>query len=91
LDYIGNAISCQVLFWIGDGKFLAGFSERLRELRRNKKLTQEELGVQVLKVSGRMVRYYEQGKIMPELEGVISLADFFGVSVDYLLGRSDAK
>jgi len=70
---------------------LATFSDRLRALRIEKNLTQEELGKTALHVSDRMMRYYEQGQKMPDLNGIVALADFFGVSVDYLLGRTDER
>ncbi len=62
--------------------------ERLKKLRRDKKLTQEQLGkkVNVTKVS---ISGYENGNRTPDTETLQNLADFFGVSTDYLLGRSD--
>ncbi|WP_050184329.1 helix-turn-helix domain-containing protein [Domibacillus robiginosus] len=64
--------------------------ERLKKLRKEKKLTQEELGkkVNVTKVS---ISGYETGNRSPDSETLQKLADFFNVSIDYLLGRSDLK
>lgn len=61
---------------------------RLKKLRIEKKLTQEELGkiVNVTKVS---ISGYENGNRNPDTETLENLADFFEVSVDYLLGRTD--
>jgi len=66
-----------------------GFPERLKELRYQKKLTQEQLGakVNVTKVS---ISGYENGNRTPDTETLQKLADFFEVSVDYLLGRTDS-
>lgn len=62
--------------------------KRLKILRSEKKITQEELGkvVNVTKVS---ISGYENGNRTPDTETLQKLADFFNVSTDYLLGRSD--
>lgn len=59
---------------------------RLKELRINKKLTQEELSKEIL--IGR-VNYnrYELEQVKPPIETLIKLADFYKVSVDYILGH----
>lgn len=61
---------------------------RLKKLRNSIKLTQEELGkeVNVTKVS---ISGYENGNRSPDTETLQKIADFFDVSTDYLLGRSD--
>lgn len=61
---------------------------RLRELRLKKKLTQEELGkiIHVTKVS---ISGYESGERTPDTENLSKLADYFGVSTDELLGRTE--
>jgi HTH-type transcriptional regulator, competence development regulator len=62
--------------------------DRLRKLRLDKKLTQEELGkkINVTKVS---ISGYENGNRTPDTETLQKLADFFNVTTDYLLGRTD--
>jgi len=64
------------------------FGERLKSLRREKKLKQADLA-EMLGVSERTIRYYEFNEREPDLSGLHSLADFFEVSIDYLTGRSD--
>lgn len=59
---------------------------RLRELRRQKGLSMRELGEQV-GLSESTVSLYENGRRKPSHELLCRLADFFGVSVDYLLER----
>lgn len=61
---------------------------RLKKLRLDKKITQEELGkkVNVTKVS---ICGYENGNRNPDTETLRFLADYFNISVDYLLGRTD--
>jgi len=64
------------------------FSDRLRELRNINNATQKQLA-EVLGIHERNYRRYEAGEVDPSASNVSKLADFFGVSVDYLLGRSD--
>jgi Predicted transcriptional regulators len=64
------------------------FAERLKELRNKHKISQAALA-ELLKISQRQISYYENGKDTPPLPSLIILADYFGVSIDYLVGRSD--
>ena len=64
------------------------FSNNLRVLRKEKGLKQSELGL-ALKLTQRKVSYLESGKIEPSLADLCAIADFFDVSVDFLLGRKD--
>lgn len=64
------------------------FQERLKELRKEKKLSQEELG-KVLNINLRTVAYYESGERTPSPETLSQMADLFEVSVDYLMGRTN--
>ncbi len=64
------------------------FSTRLKELRQNHKVSQQELA-DLLGVSTRAWRFYESGEREPNISGLIALADYFNVSLDYLVGRSD--
>lgn len=65
------------------------FGERLKELRKKKRMTQEELG-KVINVSKVSISGYETGSRSPDRETLVSLADFFDVSVDFLLGREES-
>lgn len=64
-------------------------SDRLRELRKSKKVTQKQMSEILNLKSDRTYRQYEAGEIEPPIAKVIVLADYFDVSVDYLLGRTD--
>jgi transcriptional regulator with XRE-family HTH domain len=64
------------------------FPERLKNLRTEKKVTQVMLA-QLTGLTDRTFRKYESGSIEPTLSVLIALADYFGVSLDYLVGRSD--
>ncbi|ADH59838.1 transcriptional regulator, XRE family [Thermoanaerobacter mathranii subsp. mathranii str. A3] len=61
--------------------------ERIKELRKKKGVTQKELAL-YLGVSDRAVGYYESGQRTPPPDILQKIADFFNVSVDYLLGRT---
>ena len=58
---------------------------RLKELRKQFKLSQAELG-EALGLSRSAICLYETGKRAPDKETLIKIAAFFGVSLDYLLG-----
>ncbi len=60
-------------------------SENIRLFRKQRKLTQEQLG-EVLGVSTGAVYKWESGLSVPELDIIVEMADFFDVSVDVLLG-----
>lgn len=62
--------------------------ERIKELRTRKKLTQKQLAEKT-GLSERGIQNYELGERVPTLQVAIALADFFDVSLDYLVGRSD--
>lgn len=66
------------------------FSEVIRELRIEKKISQKALG-EVLGISDRNIRFYETGEHRPDFEGLLILADYFQVSLDYLVGRSEER
>ena len=67
---------------------MATFCERLKELRKKHSLTQEQVGQQI-NVSRYAILLYEKGASCPETKGLIGLADYFNVSSDYLVGRTD--
>ena len=60
--------------------------KRLKELRKERQLTQQELG-EIINCTHTAINYYENGKRQPDLETLCKLADYFNVSVDYLLGK----
>ncbi|MBR2330314.1 MAG: helix-turn-helix transcriptional regulator [Clostridia bacterium] len=64
------------------------FAERIRNLRSEMDLTQWQLA-DVLETTQRKISYWELGKTQPDLLTLWKIADFFDVSVDYLLGRKD--
>jgi len=67
---------------------MATFSDRLKELRIAKSKTQKQIAG-LLGIAERNYRRYEAGDVDPTASNVTLLADYFDVSIDYLLGRSD--
>lgn len=61
---------------------------RLRDLREDRDLTQAVVGA-AINVPQRTYAYYETGGRMIPPEVLCALADFYGVSVNYLLRRTD--
>jgi len=64
------------------------FHECLKKLRKERKANQIELA-NLLDTSPRAFRFYESGDREPNIAGLIALADYFQLSLDYLVGRSD--
>lgn len=67
---------------------MAGFETRLRELRTEKGVSQQELG-NILHTSKMAISHWESGHSEPCIAQLIVLADYFGVSIDYLVGKTD--
>ena len=63
------------------------YYRRIRDLREDADLTQEKL-VQKLGMHKTTYTNYEQGKREPPFSFIIQLADFYGVTTDYIAGRS---
>lgn len=61
---------------------------RIRDLRMDKGLTQEQIA-EVLHVSQNTYSQYEIGTTRYPLDAVVKLAEYYGVSVDYLVGLTD--
>lgn len=64
------------------------FSSTLSELRRRKGLSQRKAAAD-LKISQALLSHYENGAREPGLGFVCRVCDYYGVTADYLLGRSD--
>ena len=61
---------------------------RLKELRKQSGLTQQAVSDQI-QVDRTTYTKYENGRVCPDQQGLVSLAELFGVTVDYLLGRKE--
>ena len=64
------------------------FIERLKELRKEKGLSQAQLAAET-GLTQSSIAYWETGKRNPTAQAVIILARYFGVTTDYLLGEKD--
>jgi transcriptional regulator with XRE-family HTH domain len=66
------------------------FGERLRKLRESIGINQTDFGAK-FNLSHNAIGMYERGSREPNMEKIILFADFFGVSIDYLYGRTNDK
>lgn len=66
------------------------FGDRLRELRKERGLQQRELG-DLYNLSSSAIGSYERNLREPTLELLMQLSEYFGVSVDYLLCRTEER
>lgn len=64
--------------------------QRIRDLREDRDLTQAQVG-EAIHIPQRTYAYYESGQRMIPPHVLCALADFYNVSVDYLLGRTDKR
>lgn len=64
--------------------------QNIRMLRQARGLSQVDLGKR-LNVSKQSISNWENDNIMPSVETLVQMADFFSVSTDYLLGRIDKQ
>ncbi len=64
------------------------FSERLKNLRKLNKRTQKQVSIKTA-ITERVYQSYEYGKVIPTATALIALANYFNVSIDYLLGRTN--
>lgn len=62
--------------------------QRIRDLREDADLTKKQVG-EAINVPQRTYAYYESGQRMVPPQVLCALADFYNVSVDYILGRVD--
>lgn len=67
---------------------MSEFPERLRKLREKKRLKRYVLSERC-GLNSDAIRRYELGTAKPTMDAMKSIADEFGVSVDYLMGRTD--
>lgn len=65
-------------------------SERLYNLRKERKLTQENAAKEI-GIALRSYRRYEAGEREPDASALVQIADFYGVTLDYLVGRAEER
>ena len=69
---------------------MVDFSQRLKQLRKDKHMTQAQVAARI-GVTASMVSSYETDIRLPSYEVMVQIADLFGVTVDYLLCRQDKR
>ena len=66
---------------------LLEFRERLQALRERRRISRKVLS-ELCGLHPDAVRRYERGEAKPDMESLIAIAEFFEVSIDYLVGRA---
>ncbi len=69
---------------------MESFAVRIKQLRKERKMTQSDMAA-AFGVGVRQYQNYENGKHYPDVPGLMKIADYFGVTTDYLLGRSERR
>jgi len=64
------------------------FAIRLKELRKEKNITQQELAKNI-QVNQSMIARWEKDECEPTASAIVAVADYFNVCTDYLLGRKN--
>lgn len=64
------------------------FAERLKELRKDKNLSQLSLAKE-LNISDACINRWEKGIRIPNIDSIIILCDYFGCTADFLIGLED--
>ncbi len=64
------------------------YGERIALLRDNKQLTQQELA-NIVGITRAALSHYENNRRKPDYQVIRNIADYFQVSVDYLIGRTN--
>ncbi len=67
---------------------MSNFGIHLKKIRKSKKVTQKAAAA-AAGISERNYQEWEYGKVKPAFDSLIALADYFDVSLDYLVGRTD--
>ena len=67
---------------------MAQFGDMLAELRQDQRLTQRDLA-EALHISNSSISAYERGERIPDICTLTALADYFQVTTDYLVGRTE--
>lgn len=79
---------CDIIFYEKMGEGVRMIGARLKGLRQEKSITQNELGA-ILGVGKTTISQYESETRSPDTNMLQRIADFFDVTTDYLLGRTD--
>ena len=64
------------------------FYKIIKSLRIEKGLKQTDLA-NILKINRRKISYWENGKVEPDIDTLIKIADYFDITIDELIGRKE--
>lgn len=64
------------------------FPTRIKNLRKSRRIYQREVA-ETLGLTTRAYQFYESGRSEPNIKTLIAIADYYQVSIDYLVGRTD--
>lgn len=64
------------------------FAERLKSLRKEKGISQKKLAEEI-QITQRKISYLETGQLEPDLKTLLKISIYFGVSCDFLIGKSE--
>lgn len=67
---------------------MESFPTRIKNLRESRRIYQREIA-EALGVTTRAYQFYESGRSEPNIKTLIAIADYYHVSIDYLVGRTD--
>ena len=90
LGIISSSLPADYTIKVWETADMIFMGEKIRELRTEKKMTQEQLANRLGLVKGS-ISAYEQGTKYPSLEVLVNICQIFNVSADYLLGLSDDR
>ena len=77
-----------IIFYCRERRVIMNFCDRLRVLRKERGLTQDQLAIKT-NISQTAISNWEAGNRSPSIEYVITLANYFQVSLDYICGLED--
>jgi transcriptional regulator with XRE-family HTH domain len=95
LEFVSYQVILFILETLCDKLFAKGcvhmsFGQRLRELRRERNMTQQEFADAIM-ISRSTIAGYETAGKEPDNDRLLKIADFFGVSVDYMIGATNDR
>jgi len=70
---------------------MSKYTDRIKELRKEKKLTQAQLAIELGLSSPSRLRMWESGASEPSIDMLVQIAEYFQVSVDYLISRTNER
>jgi len=70
---------------------MSKYTDRIKELRKEKKLTQAQLAIELGLSSPSRLRMWESGASEPSIDMLVQIAKYFQVSVDYLISRTNRR